>query len=183
MHFINKSHCVKYRHNEHCTSVAWGLSRCKYGALRGKLFGRRKVYLYEAVKGPRLGVYKGTVHNVYMKTAVQIRMYIHHLIDGSKGWHMKHIDCLCLSYRELMFAVEIYKKQTVRKFAAIFTSSSLFIHTHLHILYTNLHTSCCKLFSLERDTLKKYMKRQEWPHFYVHSVCTVSSASVRPQLL
>lgn len=182
MHFINKSHCVKYRHNEHCTSVAWGLSRCKYGALRGKLFGSGKVYLYEAVKGPRLGVYKGTVHNVYMKTAVQIRMYIHHLVDGSKGWHMKHIDCLCLSYRELMFAVEFTKNRLLESLLP-FLHPALFSYTHIYTLYTNLHTSCCKLFSLERDTFKKNMKRQEWPHFYVHSVCTVSSASVRPQLL
>lgn len=45
----------------------WGLSLCKYGILMCKPMNClvRRVYLYEAVKGPRLG-FKGDVHNVYM---------------------------------------------------------------------------------------------------------------------
>lgn len=65
--FHQRSHCVNYKHEETLHFRRWGLSLCKYGILMCKSdeLRSRRVYLYEAVKGPRLG-FKGDVHNVYM---------------------------------------------------------------------------------------------------------------------
>ncbi len=104
------------------------------------------------------------------------------------------------SCRELTFAVEI-KNRLLRKFAAIYiqlsfhtckppTSTHTHTHTHTqthtHSVHTDkhIHILLQAVQSGVRHVLKKKKrKRQEWPHFYVHSVCTVSSESVRPQLL
>lgn len=99
------------------------------------------------------------------------------LIDGLEGWYMNLSIVSASSCHERTFAVEI--KNRLLESSLPFTSSSLFIHTHrqkhTHILLQAVQSGV-------RHILKRG-KRQEWPHFYVHSVCTVSSESVRPQLL
>lgn len=79
---------------------------------------------------------------------------------------------------ELTFAVEI-KNRLLGSFLP-FTSSSLFIRTAQRTHRQMTHILLQAVQSGVRHIIKK---GEEWPHLYVHSVCTVNSESVRPQLL
>lgn len=64
--FHQQSHCVNYRHEEHCTSVAEGFHRVNMGFLgvqADELLGRRGLSLWSC-KGTKTGVI-AAVHNVY----------------------------------------------------------------------------------------------------------------------
>lgn len=82
---------------------------------------------------------------------------------------------------ELTFAVEI-KNRLLGSFLP-FTSSSLFIRTAQRTHRQMTHILLQAVQSGVRHIIKKKRRREEWLHLYVHSVCTVNSESVRPQLL
>lgn len=183
MHFINKSHCVNYKHKEHCTSVAEGFHRVNMGFWCANWWTAWKESLsLWSCKGTKTGD-KRTVHNVYMISTLfwylQLRSgcIIHPLIDGLEGWYMNISIVSASSCRELTFAVEITNRLLER---SPFTPSSLFIHanpSHTHTTYTHPAASC----SVWCET--HFRKGKEWPHLYVHSVCTVSSESVKTPVI
>lgn len=129
--FHQQSHCVNYKHEEHCTSLAEGFHRVNTGFwcanrwaawLRGFIFmkllrdqdwGLKEMYI----------MCIGSV----LYSQVKIRMYIHHLMDGCEGWYMNISTVSASSSGELTFAVEI-KNRLLGSFLP-FTSSSLFIRT------------------------------------------------------
>lgn len=105
-------------------------------------------------------------------------MYIHHLTDGLEGVIHEHIDCLCLqlSWTDICCRNQ---KQTVKKVRchlhpALFSYMQHPPRTHRQT-YTHPAASCSVWRETHLKKKTKKRKRQEWPHLYVHSVCTVSS--------
>lgn len=129
--FHQQSHCVNYKHEEHCTSLAEGFHRVNTGFwcanrwaawLRGFIF---MTLLRDQDWGLK-EMYIMCIRSV-LYSQVKIRMYIHHLMDGCEGWYMNISTVSASSSGELTFAVEI-KNRLLGSFLP-FTSSSLFIHT------------------------------------------------------
>lgn len=142
--FHQQSHCVNYRHKEHCTSLGEGFHHVNIGFWCANWYTAWKESLsLWSCKGTKTGD-KGTVHNVYMISTLfwylQLRSgcITHHLIDGLEGWCMNISIVSASSCRELTFAVEI--KDRLLKSLQPFTPSSVFIHaTHPHA-HTRTHT-------------------------------------------
>lgn len=183
--FHQQSHCVNYKHEEHCTSFAEGFHRVNTGFwcanwwaawLRGFIF-------MKLLRDQDWGLKEMYIMCIWsvLHSQVKIRMYIHHLMDGwIWGVIYEHIDCLCLQQWWTDICCR-NQKQTVRNFPAIYIQLSFHTYNPAYTQTDDTHpaASC----SVWRETHFKKRRREEWPHLYVHSVCTVSSESVRPQLL